>query len=224
MSLIAPYDVVFDLDGTLIDSVGLCTEIMNQMLSERGAGRVLSLAEARPHITLGGLKMIEALFEEDGAAADRSLAEFRSRYANLPTPDSSLFPEVRDGLKQLTQEGLRLSVCSNKPQTLCDKVVADLGLGALFAAVVGSDPALPLKPDPALLDRTLALVGGARTRCVYVGDAEVDEALAERAGVRLVFVTWGYSEAGWTSATPWQADRFSLVPDQIRSAMNGLAV
>jgi phosphoglycolate phosphatase len=218
----APLDVVFDLDGTLVDSVSHCTAIMNAMLAERGSGRRIGEAEARPHITLGGPRMIEALLAHDCGDPDREIADFRARYAAMPTPPGCLFPGVREGLTELAEEGYRLSVCSNKPQALCEKVLDDLGLAGLFSAVVGSDGVLPLKPHPALLMRTLALTGGEARRCCYVGDAEVDVQLARAAGSALVFLTYGYADPAFVHDSPFNAHRFADAPQQIRFAMKDL--
>jgi phosphoglycolate phosphatase len=215
-------DVVFDLDGTLVDSVSHCTEIMNQMLAERGSARRLTLEQARPHITLGGVKMVTALFAEACGDPEREIAEFRARYASMPTPPSSLFAGVREGLATLDNWGMRLSVCSNKPQPLCEKVLADLGLSDFIHTVVGSQDSLPLKPHPALFDKTMALTGGSRTRSCYVGDAEVDHELARRMDVPYVHVTYGYARPEWACETSLKADRFSEVPEKILCALNGL--
>jgi phosphoglycolate phosphatase len=214
-----PVHAVFDLDGTLVDSVGLCTQIMNDMLAERGSGLRLTTEQARPHITMGGLNMVEALFGAECGDPDREIADFRARYRDIRTPASSLFPGVREGLETLAGWGVRLSVCSNKPQGLCEKVLADLELLALFDAVVGSDPSLPLKPDPALFDKTLRLAGAARDRCCYVGDTEVDHALAGLAEVPFILVTYGYAEPGGVFPGARRADHFDGVPALVRDAM-----
>ena len=111
---------VFDLDGTLIDSVPLCTEILNAMLADRGAAMPLSRADVRPHVTAGGRRMVSALLGSHCGDADAAIAEFRARYAALPTPPGSLFPGVRAGLAALRGLGVGLAIWSNTPQALCD--------------------------------------------------------------------------------------------------------
>jgi phosphoglycolate phosphatase len=132
----------------------------------------------------------------------RALIEFRERYGAAATPPESLYPGVRQGLRRLRDHGVGLAVFSNKPQGLCDKVLADLGLSAMFDAIVGTAPGIPLKPDPAGLDVALGLAGGTRATSCFVGDSEADYAMARAAGVPAIMVSWGYGEAGrdWPGA------------------------
>jgi phosphoglycolate phosphatase len=191
---------VFDLDGTLVDSVPVMTDILNAMLAERGAPRRLSREEVAPHATAGGLAMVEALLGELWGEPVQALAAFRARYAARPTPPDSLYPGVRDMLASLTDRGVGLALFSNKSRRLCEKVLGELDIASRFSAIVGTSPDVPLKPDPAGLDLALARAGGARASCCYVGDSAPDRALALAAGVPLVLAAWGYGEADadWT--------------------------
>ena len=85
-----------------------------------------------------------------------------------------------------------MSVWSNKSQALCDKTITELDLSDFFAAVVGTGPDVPLKPDPVGFDLALAGAGGDRARCVYVGDSELDHKVATVAGVAMLLMTHGY--------------------------------
>jgi phosphoglycolate phosphatase len=203
---------VFDLDGTLIDSVPLISEILSAMLADKGATRRISPQAARPHVTVGGRRMVEALVGDAWGDVDAALAEFRARYAALPTPPSCLFPGVREGLEAIAALGIGMSVWSNKPQGLCDKVIDDLGLRRLFGAVVGTSADVPLKPDVIGFDRALAIAGGSRGRSCLVGDSEPDHQAAAVAGVPAVMVGYGYgdADAAWPGAI--RADAFSEVP------------
>ena len=187
--------VAFDLDGTLVDSVGVITEVLNGMIRDRGRGPDLAREVVRPHVTFGGLAMIQALLGDDFGVPAEALAEFRRRYAAAPTPQDSLYPGAREALDALSGAGFCLSVVSNKPQELCEKVIADLGLIPVFTAVVGTGPATPVKPDPTGFHRALQLCGATRERTCLVGDSEADHALALEAEVPFVFATWGYGEA-----------------------------
>jgi phosphoglycolate phosphatase len=192
--------VVFDLDGTLIDSVPLCTRIINEMLAVRGAVRRVSEAETKPYVTTGGRRMLAALLADRCGDIGSELAEFRRRYAETPTDRDHLFPGAREALVALRRAGLELSVWSNKPQELCEKVITELGLAPLFRTVVGSGPNVPLKPDLTGLD--VALGDTPRTRCCSVGDSEPDWQVARAAGLRLVLMTFGYGDyaRGWPGA------------------------
>lgn len=184
--------VIFDLDGTLVDSVPMSLAIINAMLEERGSARRISYGAALPFASFGGLALVSGLLGEDTRDAEADLAIFRERYVAIPTPPDSIYPGVAELLAQLRAAGLELGVCSNKPQHLCEKVLADLGIAGHFAAVVGSSPALPAKPAPDMLDATLRQLGLAANRCVLVGDSEVDVALARTRGMDCLFVTYGY--------------------------------
>jgi phosphoglycolate phosphatase len=214
---------VFDLDGTLVDSVPVFAEILNTMLEHRGSAQRISHDQARAHATAGGLAMVAGLLGEHCGDPHVAIAEFRERYAAMSTLESSLYPGVRDGLAALHRAGVVLALFSNKPQRLCDKVIEELGLAPLFGGVVGTGPGIPLKPDPAGLDLALARAGGDRRRCCYVGDSEADRELASRAGVPLVMATWGYGEAGCDRSGVRVAEDFAAVPPLVLGLLTPLA-
>lgn len=187
--------VIFDLDGTLVDSVPLSLSIINAMLAERGSPRRIAYAEALPFASFGGLALVQELLGADCHDAEADLAVFRQRYLSTPTPPESVYPGVADMLGQLTAAGLQLAICSNKPQHLCEKVLSDLTLDAHFAAVVGSSSALPAKPAPAMLEEVLRQLRVPAPHCVLVGDSEVDLALSRTRAIDCLFVEYGYGNA-----------------------------
>jgi phosphoglycolate phosphatase len=193
--------ILFDLDGTLIDSVPLVADLVNEMLAARGVGRRVSAAETRPYVTTGGRRMLAALLGEACGDADAALVEFRARYAVRPTDPACLYPGARAALIELRRAGFGLAVWSNKAQELCSKVIAELGLDELFDAVVGSGPAVPLKPD--LTGLGVALGDAPRDRCCSVGDSEPDWQVAKAAALPLVLMTFGYGDYDreWPGAT-----------------------
>lgn len=203
---------VFDLDGTLIDSVPVMADVLNAMLADRGAPIRLTHPDVRPHATAGGVAMIAALMGEYRGDLSRTVGEFRERYAAGPTPPDSLYPGVREGLARLARRGITLAICSNKPQNLCEKVVRDLDLAPMFGAVVGTGPDVPLKPDVTGLDRALALTRGARARGVFVGDSAVDHELASRANMPFILVTYGYGDPALADRIANRADHFDEAP------------
>jgi phosphoglycolate phosphatase len=203
---------VFDLDGTLVDSVPTFAHVLNAMLEDRRVCARLSHDAVRPHATAGGLAMVSGLLGDLCDDPHLALAEFRERYAAAPTPQGSVYPGVREGLTGLRAQGVGLAVFSNKPQYLCDKVLGDLGLAPLFSAIVGTAPGVPLKPDPRGLDIALTRAGGERQRSCYVGDSGADYALARDVGVPLILASWGYGEAGRAWPGALIADAFAAVP------------
>lgn len=206
-----PRSLIIDLDGTLVDSAPHIAGIINQMLVDRNVQRTTSPEAARAYLTQGGSQLITALLGSDLGDLTHDLADFRTRYAALPTPDDCLFPGVRDGLSALSDLGVRMAICSNKPQSLCDKIVADLDFGQHFDAVVGSTDVLPLKPAPDLALQALAALGTAPTDCLYVGDSDVDRQTAANAGIGFLFVTYGYADDGRSIEARARFDRFDQI-------------
>ena len=207
--------VVFDLDGTLIDSVPLITGLLNAMLADKGETARLSEAEVRPQVTAGGSSTIETLLRGRCGDTASALLEFRARYAAAETPRDSVYPGAREALETLAGAGFSLAICSNKSQPLCEKVLGDVGLAGLFGAIVGTGPDAPLKPDPTSYELAVSRSGGRIEASCLVGDSEVDLALARRAGVPVVFVTWGYGETADRTLATAVADRFDQVPAMV---------
>jgi phosphoglycolate phosphatase len=203
--------VVFDLDGTLVDSVGAIAAVVNDMRAERSL-TPLSPSEVRPYVTFGGAAMAEALLAEAWGDTGTALAVFRERYGTAPTPADSVYPGVRPALASLRESGIKTAVFSNKTQDLCEKVLGDLGLASLFAAIVGTGPDTPHKPDPTGYFQALTQAGGLAAPSCLVGDSEADEATAQRAGVPFIFAAWGYGRISADGAAPSRAESFADVP------------
>lgn len=214
MTTAAP-SVIFDLDGTLVDSAPLCAAIINQMLRERGSSKVVDESAARAVLTKGGAQLIGALLGDEGEQVDADLARFRALYAARPTPVDSLFPGVEDGLRRLADLGVKSAICSNKPQSLCSKIVTDLALSPYCPIVVGSVAGVPLKPAPDLARLALAKLGAAPEDCLFVGDSEVDCQTAANAGIPFLFVSYGYAEPGVSIDALARFDRFDDVVDHV---------
>lgn len=206
---------VFDLDGTLVDSAGVFADVVNRMLADRGAATRVTVESARRAVALGGRGMLASLLGDGSCDPDADLEEFRLRYVAIPTPPSSLYPGVREGLAELAAAGVRLAICSNKPQRLCEKVMSDLGLVDRFDSIVGSAPGLPGKPDPALFDRALALAGGAPSKFCIVGDELTDRLLARAVGAPFVHAAYGYAATGSDFGDAPRAVAFSSVPGHV---------
>ncbi|MDR9428224.1 MAG: phosphoglycolate phosphatase [Salibaculum sp.] len=183
--------IVFDLDGTLIDSVFDIHEIANDILAEFGVAPI-TLDQARDFIGNGVTVFVERM----RAARDipeteqpRLLAAFMARYhgaVRLTQP----YPGVVTMLDALAEAGHRLGVCTNKPLKPTQSVLAHLALDRFFGTVWGGDSLSVNKPDPAPLHAAFAALGdGPR---VYVGDSDVDAKTARRAEVPFLLFTEGY--------------------------------
>jgi phosphoglycolate phosphatase len=186
--------VIFDLDGTLVDSCTVCVQILGDMLVDRGSDHSIDPVTARPWMSLGGAAMVSALLGPACVDPDKDILEFRARYRETPTPPAALFAGVAEGLAHFRDAGYSLSICSNKPQELCEQVLRDTGIADLFGTVVGLRTGLRAKPEMDLLHTTLKSLRASPSDCVYVGDSEIDHEVADKAGMPFVFMSYGYAK------------------------------
>ncbi|MEY4850456.1 MAG: hypothetical protein RLZZ331_1460 [Pseudomonadota bacterium] len=193
--------ILFDLDGTLVDSVRITCTVIDDMLAARGITFRADPAVARAMDAIGGEAMIADVMGPHCRDPKQEIAEFRVRHAVVATPADLAFPGVSDALAALAAGGVAMAICSNKPQHLCEKILADLDLAGHFAAIVGARPDLPRKPAPDGARLALAALGADPAVTLYVGDSPVDVATARAAGLPLALVDWGYGfDAARTTA------------------------
>lgn len=182
--------VVFDLDGTLIDSYGAIVESLNH--ARRGFGLApLDERSVRPVVGLG----LETLVAElvDKGEIPRGVALFREHYARVFADRTLPLPRVSETLTSLVERGYRLGVASNKPTRFSLPILQQLGWESRFQAVQGPDSCGATKPDPALLRHCLGQLGVSPEAALYVGDMGLDVESAARAGVAVVLVRGGSS-------------------------------
>jgi len=201
--------VIFDLDGTLVDSCGVCVSILSDMIADRGIDHAIDPVGARPYMSRGGQDMVSALLGPACVDPATDLIDFRARYAAYVTPADSLYPGVAEAISQLHAMGLELAICSNKPQQLCEKVLADTGMAPYFRVVVGGRPGVAPKPAPDLLDQVAQQLGCASHEAIFVGDSELDHDVAQAAGMAFFFLTYGYAQPNWT---PRAGESFDCFP------------
>lgn len=189
--------VVFDLDGTLIDSADDLGAAANRLLAREGR-RPLEAGEVRRFIGDGTRVFVDRAWSATGTGvagaelddlARRFIAEYESDVAGLTRP----YPGAAETLATLKRAGLRLGVCTNKPQAPAEQVIAALGLGAWVDMIAGGDRFAYRKPDPRHLLSALELLGVAPANAVMVGDNEHDMAVAHGAGTGAVLVSYGYA-------------------------------
>lgn len=185
--------LIFDLDGTLVDSCTVCVQILSDMLADRGSDAVIDPVIARPWMSVGGTAMVAALLGSACIDPERDILEFRARYQETMTPREALFAGVAEGLAQVYDAGFTLSICSNKPQNLCEQVLKDTGLDGMFTTVVGLRSGLRAKPELDLLNEVLGTVRAAPSECLFIGDSELDHQVAAKAGMPFIFMSYGYA-------------------------------
>jgi phosphoglycolate phosphatase len=188
--------IVFDLDGTLVDTAPDLTNALNDVLTRRGHAAV-SIETIRSSVGLGARAMIEdglrrARVSDD---IDQMLAEFLLHYEDNIAAESRPFPGAVASLESLALAGARLALCTNKRERLTRKLLGALGLEHYFKGVAGRDTFAVAKPDPGHLTQVIALAGGKPARAVMVGDSEVDIRTAQSASVPVVLVSFGYAPA-----------------------------
>ena len=190
--------VVFDLDGTLVDTAPDLINALNYILAREGMPPV-PLQSARMMIGAGARKLLERGLELDGRNValeelDRLTRDFIAYYADHIADASRPFEGLEAALDELAARGCRLAVCTNKLEWLSKLLLDRLGLSARFAAICGADTFGIAKPDPAILRQTVARAGGEMSSTVMVGDAGPDIGVARRAGVPVIGVEFGYTE------------------------------
>jgi phosphoglycolate phosphatase len=190
--------VLFDLDGTLVDSVADATAILNAVLEPEG---VAPFAPGEVRVLMGhGIRALlaKALAARGSPAQPDRLDALRDRYLALymaePLRETRLFPGASEALQALAAGGFRLGVCTNKAGGPARLVLEGLGLDALIHATVAADDGHGQKPAPGPLLACAAALGIAPERCVYVGDHAVDVEAARAAGMPVVVTGFGYSE------------------------------
>jgi len=190
--------IVFDLDGTLVDTAPDLVATLNHVLG--GIDLAPIEAEAiRPHIGFGARAMLKTCLgwageESDDDRLDTLMATYLVHYRDNIAVLSRPFPGALDALEGFRREGAKLAVCTNKYEHLSTRLLAELAVDHLFGAVTGADTFEVRKPHPDHLTRTIALAGGDAGHAIMVGDSETDIKTAKAANVPVVGVTFGYSD------------------------------
>src|ERR1700759_1865402 len=190
--------IVFDLDGTLVDTAPDLIDALNFVL-QREEWHALPLPSARNLIGACARKLIKRGLELEGRAAtvsdiDRMTKGFIDHYADHIADGSRPFDGLEGALDDLSSRGCRFAVCTNKLEWLSKRLLDQLGLSTRFAAICGADTFGVAKPDPAILQQTVARAGGAMASTIMVGDAGTDIGVARRARVPVIGVSFGYTE------------------------------
>ncbi|MBW4053235.1 MAG: phosphoglycolate phosphatase [Proteobacteria bacterium] len=189
-----PSLIVFDLDGTLIDSAADLAAGVNAMLA--GFGRApLSVADVRQMIGDGVAMLVTRALAARGCEptdSARALQVFMRHYESGATSLTTAFPGAIEALQALRAAAIPLAVCTNKPARLSAEVLEGLGLARFFARVIGGDSLPFRKPDPRVLLSLLEGFDVRPERSLLVGDSEVDAATARAAGVPFVLMKHGY--------------------------------
>ncbi|OYV33898.1 MAG: phosphoglycolate phosphatase, partial [Acidocella sp. 20-61-6] len=185
--------VVFDLDGTLIDSDPDILAALNRVLAAAGLAP-LDRAELRPMIGDGAKVLVERAFaHRGGTSGPAELAAFLAYYEANAVVETEPYPGIIAALEALREAGHVMGVCTNKPELAARSILAELKLDGYFRAVTGGDSTRYRKPDPRHLAVTLKALeaAGAAGNAVMIGDHANDIAAAAGLGIPSIFVAWG---------------------------------
>jgi phosphoglycolate phosphatase len=210
--------LVIDLDGTLLDTAPGLTDALNKALAEVGRSP-LTLADVKPMIGDGVDTLIERAMAATGGALSPSalaatVARYRALMRDMPMPPA--FAGARAALGRFNEWGVKLAVCTNKPEAAARDVLDKTQLIHFLDVVVGADAA-PLKPDPAMVHQALDALGVNASVAALIGDSEVDVATAQAAHLPVVLLAHGYVRGTLADAgADAVADGFDVLPDALR--------
>jgi len=208
---------VFDLDGTLIDSLPDLAAALNRSLARHGE-EPLGRADVALMVGDGAAMLLRRGYTARGLeASETDLALFLDDYEAHVTDLTEPYPGIPQALVDLRAQGLVLGVCTNKPEASARKVLAALDLERYFDAIIGGDTAPHRKPDPRHLQAVLTAIDVGASRAVMIGDHRNDMLAASGSDVAGIFVTWGYGRA----EAAYQVDRPAELPMMIETVLNG---
>jgi phosphoglycolate phosphatase len=206
--------VLFDLDGTLLDTAPDLASALNALLEEEDASP-LPFDEIRPHVSHGGAALVHLGFP---AARDAEFERLRTRMLEIYRHGIARETRLFDGLGSVLEELERMhtpwGIVTNKPGWLTEPLLAALDLAARAACVVSGDSVAERKPHPLPMLHAARLIGLEPARCLYVGDAERDVVAARAAGMRALVARYGYLGPS-DRPQDWNADGIIDRPEEI---------
>ncbi|MCD7821478.1 MAG: HAD family hydrolase [Clostridiales bacterium] len=186
--------VIFDLDGTLLDTLDDLADSLDHTLKEVGAP-ALTRAQVRRYVGNGMARLIELALPggRDDPRYDRTLETMQAYYKAHNQIKTAPYPGVLDLIDDLRRRGFALAVVSNKPDSSVKPLVR-FYFGDAIPVAIGQRPDVRRKPAPDAVEEALRQLGRDRSEAVYVGDSEVDLATARNAGMDCISVTWGFRD------------------------------
>lgn len=207
--------ILFDLDGTLLDTAPDLADALNRVLIEQNRDP-LPFEIIRPHVSHGSIALIRAGFDIDPetepfeALRQRLLEIYRNNLANR----TRLFPGTGNLLSEIEQRGMNWGVVTNKPAWLTEPLLEQLKLASRAACIVSGDTTARSKPDPMPMLHACELAGSEAAQCLYVGDAQRDIEAGRNAGMKTLVALYGYIDED-DNPQSWGADSMVQHPDEI---------
>lgn len=214
--------VIFDLDGTLIDTAGDLAAAMNHVLLREGL-EPIPLAEVRHLVGHGARAMLRRGFEAHGRqpdddAMDRHLQLFLDHYYANIAEHSRPFPDAIEAIGRLKEDGAKVAICTNKREEPSRLLLQALRIESLFEAVVGMDTTDKAKPDPKPVRRCLELAGAREG--VFIGDSDIDIKAAEAAGLPCLVASFGYGPRLLMGEAYASFDEYRSLPALVYDALD----
>ncbi|MBF8658084.1 phosphoglycolate phosphatase [Pseudomonas putida] len=216
-----PRLVMFDLDGTLVDSVPDLAAAVDRMLLELGRPAA-GLDAVRQWVGNGAQVLVRRALADDidhagvdDALAEQALALFMDAYAESHDL-TVVYPGVQDTLRWLRKRGVEMALITNKPERFVGPLLDQMKLGSYFRWIIGGDTLAQKKPDPAALQFVMQMAGVTPQQALFVGDSRSDVLAAKAAGVQCVGLTYGYNHG-----RPIEEESPSLVIDDLRALLPG---
>jgi len=202
--------LIFDLDGTLIDTSRDITNALNYALSSQGF-KSLSVEDTIKMIGEGITRLIEKILGDDRLQErDAVIKKFLDYYSEHLTDHSTVYPYVRETLAQL--DGYKKAVISNKREYLSVKLLKKLKLLDFFNMVVGSDTTSEKKPSAIPILHVIEKIGAGPQESIIVGDSNYDIEAGRKAGIKTIAVTYGYKKKEYLVNADYIIDRFNDLP------------
>ena len=186
--------VIFDLDGTLLDTLSDIAFSVNYALEKNGFP--IHPIESYKRFVGNGINKLFERALPDNQKTDRNITQLKNHFLPYYDEHKTVYTQPYEGipelLKRLLSEGLKLAVASNKYHKATEELIRQFFPGITFAAVLGQNEGIPVKPDPAIVFEILAITGLSSSEAIYIGDSGVDMQTASNSGMRSVGVTWGF--------------------------------
>ena len=198
--------VLFDLDGTLIDTAPDMANALNVLLDEESC-QPLPYASIRPVVSNGSAALVQLGFPEltDNTTIERLKKRYLEIYAAQLCVDSVLFPGMLNLIDQIEQQQLNWGVVTNKPGWLTDPLMQQIGLAQRAACIISGDTTANRKPHPEPMHLACKLASSNAENCIYIGDAQRDIQAGKNAGMLTVIANYGYI-GDWENTELWGAD------------------
>ena len=183
--------ILFDLDGTLIDSAADIARALSSLRCARGGTPVMA-SDVRPLVSLGAEALVDRALGEFATNSADDLAQFREILSALAPDPAVIYSGVIAALQSLLARGHLLTIVTNKPEALSRSLLIQLGLADYFVAIIGGDTTANAKPHPAPLLKALETIGIASDRAIFVGDSPIDAQAAQACAIPFVLFEGGY--------------------------------